>query len=502
MVRQAKEKVIMSYYIGVDVGTSSVKILLINEVGEIINTIAKEYENISPATGWREQNPEVWFDNVSLGIKELMTGYESHEVDGIGVTGQMHTTVFLDKEGKSIRPAILWNDTRTYYLVDELKRKVKDTKEISYLKGIVSTGSHAANLLWMKENEKENFNKINRVLTPKDYIVYRLTGCIATDYCDASTSALFDFKQRTWSEKMKEIIGIGDILPDIKNSSDIVGVIEEDLAAKLNLNNNIKVIAGTGDNAASSISTDNIRVGSATLSLGTSGVIFVPCKNSNFKSRIKNILFSISEDHTVNLMQGTVRSAAACNKWWIEDILGSKDFGAEQDNIKADNLGNNNLLFFPHLTGDKLVYGDTLIKGSFLGISIDTTREQMTQAVLEGVAFALKDVLNMYKSIGINIDGVRVTGGGSKSDLWIKIISNVLGITLKKQSSYAGPGYGVGMLAMYGCGEYGSIQEIIDMNVCVKEKAEPEILLTRLYEEKYGVYKRIYPALKDIFEEI
>ncbi|MHC1685835.1 MAG: xylulokinase [Clostridiaceae bacterium] len=492
----------MSYYIGIDLGTSSVKLILVDEIGNIKKTVTKDYTNLSPHPGWREQDPEVWFNNVIIGIKDLLENLDSFAVKGIGVTGQMHTTIFLDDKGDVIRPAILWNDTRTSYLVDDLKSKVDSDDEIKNLKNIISTGSLATNLLWMKENESDNFEKIKTILIAKDYIVYRLTGVLSTDYCDASTSCLFDFKQKQWSERMKDIIGVGDIFPKINSSSDIVGFLKKDISESLGMNADVKVIAGTGDNPASTIASGSIGLDSATISLGTSGVIFVPSEHPNFRGRAKNILFSISNNDVINLLQGTVRSAASCNQWWMENILKTSDFQAEQAKINMDNLGKNKVFFFPHLTGDKLVFSDTSLKGSFIGLGIDTTREQMIQAMLEGVAFALRDVLEVYKSMGITIERAKITGGGTKSDLWIEIISNVLNIILDKLSSSAGPGYGISLLALYGCGEYDSLQSVIDKNVSIEKTICPNSNLTKLYEEKYCVYKKIYPSLKNIFADL
>lgn len=301
---------------------------------------------------------------------------------------------------------------------------------------------------------------------------------------------------------MKNILEIGDILPQINNSSDVVGCIKQDIAENLRLNCDVKVIAGTGDNAASTIASGSIELDSATLSLGTSGVIFVPSESPNFLGRAKNILFSISNNEAINLLQGTVRSAASCNKWLMEDILKTDNYSSEQAKIRMDDLGKNKVFFFPHLTGDKLVFSDSLIKGSFIGLGIDTTREQLIQAMLEGVAFALKDVLEVYKSMDISIKRARITGGGTKSDLWIKIISNVLNITLDKLSSSAGPGYGVALLALYGCGEYDSLQSVIDKNVSIEKSFYPNDNLIKLYEEKYRIYKKIYPSLKNIFADL
>ncbi len=491
-------KVVMSFYIGIDVGTSSVKLVLIDDTGKIIHTAKREYANLSPLPGWREQNPEVWYDHMALGIKNLLANFDRSLVKGIGVTGQMHTAVFLDKQGDVIRPAILWDDTRTSSIVDRLRSEVGNDPDIPYLQNIISTGSPAINLLWLKENERDHFEKIRYVLIAKDYIVYRLTGEISTDYCDASTSALFDFREKQWSEKMKGLIGLGNVLPTINSSSQIVGCLKKDVAGDLGLDCGVKVIAGTGDNAAAAVSSGSIEIGSPTISLGTSGVIFASCERADFSTRVKNILFSISERETVYLFQGVAQAAASCSQWWVEDILRTKNYRSEELKINADKLGKNNVLFFPHLTGDKTVYADPRIRGAFLGLSIDTSREEMMQAVMEGVAFALKDIVEVLKSIDIHIQTAKITGGGANSDLWIRIISNVLNIPIAKLSPGAGPGYGVGLLALYGCGACDTLQSLVHQNITIEKTIHPEQGLPEQYEKKYAVYKNIYSMVKMI----
>ncbi len=488
----------MSFYIGIDVGTSSVKLVLIDEIGKIIHTVKEEYANLSPLPGWREQNPEVWYNHTASGIKNLLANFDRSLVKGIGVTGQMHTAVFLDKHGEVIRPAILWDDTRTSSLVDSLRTEVGKDPDICHLQNIISTGSPAINLLWLRENEPDHFEKIRYVLIVKDYIVYRLTGAISTDYCDASTSALFDFRQKQWSEKMKRLIGLGDVLPPINSSSKIVGCLKKDVAGDLGLGCGAKVVAGTGDNAAAAVSSGSIEIGSSTISLGTSGVIFASCEHANFSTRVKNILFSISEKETVHLFQGVAQAAASCSQWWVEDILRTKNYRSEELKISANKLGKNNAFFFPHLTGDKTVHSDPLIRGAFLGLSIDTSREEMLQAVLEGVAFALKDIVEVLKSINIHIQTARITGGGANSDLWIRIISNVLNISIAKLGPGVGPGYGAGLLALYGCGACDTLLSVVRQNITTEKTIHPEQGLPEQYEKKYAVYKNIYPLIKMI----
>ena len=484
------------YYIGVDLGTSAVKLLLMDERGKVQNIVSKEYPLFFPEPGWSEQNPEDWYEKTIEGIQELMKEFDRSRVAGISFGGQMHGLVVLDENDKVLRPAILWNDGRTGKETEYLNQVIGKEKLSACTANIAFAGFTAPKILWMKENEPELFAKIKKIMLPKDYLAYRLCGAHCTDVSDASGMLLFDVKNRTWSEEMMEICGVKrEQLAQVFESYEVVGTLKEGIARELGLSAAVKVIAGAGDNAAAAVGTGTVGDGMCNISLGTSGTVFISSKE--FGVDENNALHSFAHaDGSYHLM-GCMLSAASCNKWWMDDIIKTKEYGKEQEGIAK--LGQNHVYFLPYLMGERSPHNDPDARGAFIGMTMDTTREDMTQAVLEGVAFALRDSFEVAKKLGISIDRTKICGGGAKSPLWKKIIANVLNIKVDVIESEEGPALGGAMLAAVGCGEYESVEEIAEAVVRIVETIEPEPELAAAYEERYQQFKRYYPALKGIF---
>ncbi|MBM6738841.1 xylulokinase [Faecalicatena fissicatena] len=483
-------------YIGVDLGTSAVKLLLMDETGDIKNIVSKEYPLFFPHPGWSEQNPEDWFEKSMEGIRELTEGFDRSKVAGISFGGQMHGLVALDKDDQVIRPAILWNDGRTGEETDYLNNVIGKDKLSQYTANIAFAGFTAPKILWMKKHEPENFAKIVKIMLPKDYLAYRLSGSFCTDVSDASGMLLMDVKNRCWSKEMMEICGITEeMLPKLYESYEVVGTLKEDVAEALGLSADVKVIAGAGDNAAAAVGTGTVGDGMCNISLGTSGTIFI--SSENFGVDENNALHSFAHaDGNYHLM-GCMLSAASCNKWWMEDILKTKDFGKEQEEIQK--LGENNVFFLPYLMGERSPHNNPDARAMFIGMSMDTTREDMTQAVLEGVAFGLRDSLEVARSLGIQIERTKICGGGAKSPLWKKIIANVMNLKVDVIESEEGPALGGAMLAAVGCGEYPDVKTIAEKIVKVVDTVEPEEELVKKYEEKYQKFRTIYPTVKCLY---
>lgn len=486
-------------YIGIDLGTSAVKLLLMDEKGQIKNIVSREYPICFPHPGWSEQNPRDWYEQTMAGLKELLEGAEKAQVAGISFGGQMHGLVILDKEDRVIRPAILWNDGRTYEECDYLNNVIGKEKLSEYTANISFTGFTAPKLLWVKNKEPENFEKIEKIMLPKDYIAYRLTGVHCTDVSDASGMLLFDVKNRCWSREMCDICGISEKqLARVYESYEAVGTLLPRIAEELGVSSGVKVAAGAGDNAAAAVGTGTVGDGMCNISLGTSGTVFISSKD--FGVDKYNALHSFAHaDGSYHLM-GCMLSAASCNKWWMDDIIGTKDYGREQAEITG--LGENHVYFLPYLMGERSPHNNPNARGTFIGMTMDTGRAEMTQAVLEGVAFALRDSLEVAKSLGIHIERTKICGGGAKSPLWKKIIANVLNIKVDMLESEEGPAMGGAMLAAVACGEYGSVEEIAGALVKVVDTVEPEPELAAKYEERYAVFKQIYPACRPLFDII
>ena len=486
-------------YIGIDLGTSAVKLLLMDEMGKIQKIVSREYPIYFPNPGWSEQNPCDWYRETMAGLKELIMDADKERIAGISFGGQMHGLVLLDEEDEVIRPALLWNDGRTFEECDYLNNVIGKDKLSEYTANISFTGFTAPKILWVKNKEPENFARIAKIMLPKDYIAYRLTGVHCTDVSDASGMLIFDVKNRTWSKEMCKICSVKEEwLAKVYESYEAVGCVKPEIAKELGIPENTVVAAGAGDNAAAAVGTGTVGDGRCNISLGTSGTIFISSKN--FGVDKYNALHSFAHaDGTYHLM-GCMLSAASCNKWWMDDIIGTKDYAKEQEGITK--LGENHVYFLPYLMGERSPHNDPNARGTFVGLTMDNTRADLTQAVLEGVAFALRDSLEVAKSLGIQIDRTKIGGGGAKSPLWRRIIANVLNLKVDILESEEGPAFGAAMLAAVAAGEYKSVEEIAAKLVHVVDTVEPEPEIAARYEERYAQFKEIYPALKPVFEMI
>ena len=489
------------YTIGIDLGTSAVKLLLVDADGKVCNSVTKEYPLSFPRPGWSEQKPEDWWRAVTEGLRELLKGVDALQVKGIGCGGQMHGLVALDENDAVIRPAILWNDGRTAEETEWLNTVIGKEKLSALTANIAFAGFTAPKILWMKKHEPEKFARIRRIMLPKDYINYCLTGVHACDYSDASGMLLLDVQHKCWSKEMLEICSVTEEqMPKLFESYEVIGTVLPGIAALLGISAETKVVAGAGDNAAAAVGTGVVGEGGCNISLGTSGTIFISSKN--FGVDPNNALHAFAHaDGNFHLM-GCMLSAASCNKWFCDEILKTVDYAGEQKVIDDGKLGNNRVFFLPYLMGERSPINDTDARACFIGMSMDTTRADFVQAVLEGVAFAVRDSFEVAKSLGIPIESSKLCGGGARSPLWRRIIANVLNIRLDIPQTEEGPGYGGAMLAMVGCGLYESVQACTDSLVSVTDTVEPEPELAARYEVQYQKFRQIYPTLKELFPKL
>ena len=498
---QKCEVLYIMYYIGIDLGTSSTKMLLLDEQGVIHAEVSHDYPLEFPQPGWSQQDPAHWWQAVKKGMPQLLKGIDAASVAGIGVAGQMHGLVVLDENDNIIRPAILWNDGRTAKQVDYLNEEIGRDKLSKLTANIAFAGFTAPKILWMQENEPENFARIARIMLPKDYVNYLLTGVHACDYSDASGMLLLDVEHKCWSREMLEICGVEESqMPKLFESYECIGTLKPEVAAELGLPETVKVCAGAGDNAAAAVGTGVVGQGGCNISLGTSGTVFISSKS--FGVDDTNALHAFAHADGGWHLMGCMLSAASCNKWLLEDIFKTNDHAAEQAPISDDKLGRNHVFFLPYLMGERSPINDTNARGTFIGMTMDTTRADLVQAVLEGVAFAIRDSVEVARSLGITIDSSMICGGGAKSKLWKKIMANVLGAELRSPASEQGPGMGGAMLAMVACGAYESVGAACEKMVAVAETVKPEPELTALYEKRYQQFRKIYPAVKNLFPEI
>ena len=485
-------------YIGIDLGTSAVKLLLMDGEGEIKNVVSKDYPLEFPRPGWSQQDPEDWKNAVLESIPELLCGFDATQVAGIGAGGQMHGLVVLDENDNVIRPAILWNDGRTAKQVDYLNGVAGKEKLSQLTANIAFAGFTAPKLLWMKENEPDLFARISKIMLPKDYINYILTGIHCTDYSDASGMLLLDVEHKRWSQEMLEICGISETqMPKLFESYEAVGTLKPDVAKALGLSDKVVVCAGAGDNAAAAVGTGTVGEGACNISLGTSGTIFI--SSETFGVDPNNALHAFAHADGHYHLMGCMLSAASCNKWLMEDIFQTSDYAREQAGITPDKLGNNHVYFLPYLMGERSPINDTDARGTFTGLTMDSSRSDLTQAVLEGVAFAIRDSFEVAKASGIRVDRSKLCGGGARSPLWKTILANVLNIRLDVLESEQGPGMGGAMLAMVACGLYPTVANACGKLVRTAETISPDPEIAARYEVRYQQFRQIYPAMKDLF---
>ena len=468
----------MNYYIGIDLGTSSCKGILTDREGVVLAEHSVSYPVSTPHTNWSEQDPADWYKAAVEILTVLSKGKEA-EVKGVGIAGQMHGLVMLDEQDEVIRPAILWNDGRS-------------VAETAYLNGlgtlptltgnIAFPGFTAPKILWVKNNEPENFARAKKICLPKDYLAYKLTGVFSTEYSDAAGMLLLDVQSKRWSPEMCALCGITEAqLPALYESYEATGK----LKAELGLPNAI-LCAGAGDNAGAAVGTNTLREGDCSISLGTSGTIFLPC--DEFNTECGTALHNFAHANGKFHLMGCILSAASCNKWWIRDILDTS-YGDPAE----PKYGQTGVFFLPYLTGERCPHNDVNARGAFIGLSATTTREDMDLAVLEGVAYALRDCV---EAGGVTIDKAVLCGGGAVSHVWQTVIANILGADIYLTETEQGPSMGGALLAMTACGEYETIYAAADATVkkTLAVKCDPE--LKAVYDKGYAVYKQIYPALQ------
>lgn len=471
-------------YIGIDLGTSSVKMILTDEKMNVINTISKEYPLDFSAYGRSEQNPLDWWNAVKAGLDEISADIDKRNIAGIGVGGQMHGLVMLDENDNVIRPAILWNDTRAGEQTSYLNNVIGKNKLQDLTGNIAFPGFTAPKILWVKENEPDNFAKCVKICLPKDYINYMLTGMFATDVSDASGSLLFDVEKRCWSDEMLEICGISkDMLPTVYESKEAVGKVKP----YLGYGENITVCAGAGDNAAAAVGTNTVSCGQCNIALGTSGTVFVP--TDKYVKTENPAIHSFCHANGKYHLMGCILSAASANKWLVEKIFDTDDYSRNIVDLTAD-TARRQIYFMPYLAGERCPHNDVDIRGAFIGLSLDTVRADLQTALFEGVSFAIRDCTELIPD---EIKKATVCGGGTKSKLWMNILSNVLGIELSIINN-EGPALGGAILSAQATGLNPQIEN--DILYTVKPNEE----LIEIYDGKYKKFKKIYPALRDLYE--
>ena len=486
-------------YVGIDLGTSGVKIILVSKKGIIKKIVSKEYPLLAPKSLWSEQNPIDWYNQTLSGLKELVKDYEK-EIKGISFSGQMHGLVLLDKNDNVLRNAILWNDQRTIEEVSYLNNEIGIDNLLKETGNIALTGLTAPKLLWVKKHEPNIFKQISKVMLPKDYLIYRLSGEFASDVSDLSGTLYFDCANRKYSSYMLDILGLKKhMVPKVYESYDIVGTLKEDIKNNLNIHQEVKIIAGGGDQAVGAIGLGIVNDGECSISLGTSGVVFV--SSDYFKIDYKSFLQSYAHANGKYHIMAVMLNAAGAMKWWNESILEDNNYNDYYDRVlKAKK--DNKLFFLPYLAGERSPINNPYAKGVIFGLELSHKKEDIDRAIVEGVTFALRDSFELIKNLGITIHRIKITGGGSKSNIWAQMIADVLNIEVQKGETEEGPALGAAILAMVGLKVYPNVDEACNNIVKLSDVFYPVPENTKIYDIKYQQFIKIYPQMKVLYKEL
>ena len=496
----------MSNIIGLDIGTSGVKGLLVSDQGEVLTESRSGYQVANPRAGWAEQDPEDWWQATLEVLQKLSSWAQDNdaEIAGLSFSGQMHSSVFLDEKDRVIRPAILWSDTRTSAECEEIEERVGSRKKLIQLTGNRALeGFTAPKILWLKNNEPENYQRCRTLLLPKDYIRWRLTGVKNMDYSDAAGTLLLDVKNRRWHPEVTAALDLDEkVLPPLCRSVDITGKITAEAAELTGLASGTPVVAGGADNACGAAGSGLVREGRVMVSIGSSGVVLAPTKKFEIDPQGRLHLFNHSDPESYYYM-GVMLAAGQALSWAKNQIL-PENWNYDVLNNRASQIspGSESLIFLPYLYGERTPHADADARGVFFGLSARHGKAHLARSVMEGVTFGLKDSLELVKDRGIEIDRVRAIGGGARSNLWQQIVADIFEVPVDLLEVEEGPAYGAAMLAGVGVGLFESLQEVDEKLIKVKSTVKPKQPNSEKYRQLYQVFKSLYPALKDIYPDL
>ncbi len=490
-------------YIGVDVGTSSIKAVVVSADGEVLATADAPQTVAVPAPGWAEQNPEDWWQGTITAVSAAVSQVESSsQIAGISLSGQMHSLVALDQAQQVIRPAILWNDVRTSEQCDYIFETVGPSRLMEMCGNPALEGFTATKLLWLRQHEPENYARIKTIMLAKDYIRFRMTGEIATEPSDASGTLLFDVRRRGWSSEMCSLLGIDPwMLPPLVESTAVAGIITAEAAAELNVPAGTPVAGGGADNACAASGSGVVAPSTMLVTVGTSGAVVAPTAQASTDPGMRIHSMAHAERDIWYLM-GVVLSAGAALAWWRGTAANGSDAPTFDDLVNAAAAvppGSEGLTFLPYLTGERTPHADAAARGVFAGMNAAHTQAHMTRAVLEGVAFALKDSVQLMRPLGAVPDSAVLVGGGARSAVWRQIIADTLGLPLKTVGPAEGAPLGAAMLAAVATGRFSSVAEAGKAWLHPEGQTDPSPETADAYETAYQRYVSLYPALEEWF---
>jgi xylulokinase len=489
----------VSVLLGLDVGTGGARAVAVDESGNVVAEASSEYPLHSPRPGWTEQNPEDWWQ----GAKEVLGRVGAEVEDGIvglGLTGQMHGSVFLDASGEVLRPALLWNDQRTYRQCEKITESVGEERLIQLSGNPALTGFQAPKILWLKDEEPENYSRVSSILLPKDYVRLRLTGEHATDASDAAGTLLLDVKRRDWSGEILDALEIpAEWMPEVFEGPENTGALHEDVAGELGLPSGIPVAAGGGDNAAAAVGVGVVEEGLLSSSVGTSGVLFAASGGftPDPSGRIHAFCHAVPEEYH---LMGVTLSAGGSLQWW-RDATGA-DYDELVEATEKVPPGAEGLVFLPYLSGERTPHLDPQARGAFVGLTSRHSIPHMTRAVMEGVVYSLRDSLKIMRELDVPVEQVRATGGGARSPLWRQLQADVYGVPIHRTTADEGPAHGAALLSGVAAGVYRDVDEACSTVRLREEITEPDPEQSRIYEEYYEIYRSLYPATESAMHRL
>ena len=501
----------MGYLIGIDIGTSGTKTLLCNDRGKILASATAEYPCQQPKPLWSEQNPEDWWKATVKTVKQVLADakIKGEEIQGIGLSGQMHGAVFLDRSHKVLRPAILWNDQRTAAECDEITKTIGAKRLIQLVCNPALTGFTAPKILWVRKHEPRIYQKTSHILLPKDYIRLRLGGAFATEVSDASGTLLLDVRSRRWSRTMLSKLQIdGRLLPECFESQEISAEINRQAAQQLGIPKGTPIVGGGGDNAAGAIGNGIICSGAISASLGTSGVVFAHSDTvqTDPEGRVHTFCHAVKGKWHI---MGVMLSAGGAFQWYRNHMAEAEKAEAERkkcdpyeilcaEAAKAP-VGSEGLIFLPYLTGERTPHADPYAKGAWIGLTARHTRAHIIRSLLEGITFGMRDSLEIIKQMGVPIKQIRVSGGGARSPFWRQMQADIYGKAVSTINAEQGPAFGAALLAGVGTGAFKSVREACDATILIATTTKPKKTHTTTYNKTYAQFTNLYPALKNNF---
>jgi xylulokinase len=492
----------MIYCLGIDVGTGGTRALLVDRVGKVAHAFTCPHDDIVMQHPlWAEQRPENWWTAATAAIRGVLakSGSSGKDVRGIGLSGQMHGLVMLDAANRVIRPALIWCDQRSQRQVEAINEIVGTQRILACTANPVLTGFTLPKFLWVRDHEAENFDRVRKILLPKDYIRFCLTGEYATDVSDASGTSLFDVAHRCWSTEMAQRVGVDfAVLPTALESSRVSGRVSSSAAQLTGLREDTPVVAGAGDQAASAVGNGIVKEGAVSCTLGTSGVVFAHMPSPAYDVRGRVHTFCHAVENTWHVM-GVTQGAGLSLQWFRKHLAPDADYDALTAEASTAAPGSQGLFWLPYLMGERTPHLDASARGGWIGLTAKHTRADLIRSLLEGVSYSQKDCLDLIEQMGVAVDSIRVSGGGARSEFWQQMLADVFGKRVSLLDNQEGSAYGAALLAWVATGEYSSVQEICDAAIREVRTLQPRAEEQQVYKEGHRVYQSLYPALKSVF---